>query len=69
MPSATERCTTCGDGAAIVRILERDGDTALCIDGDGERLSIQLDFVPGARPGDEVLAHFGVAIARIPERA
>jgi hydrogenase maturation factor len=69
LPNATERCTTCGDTAATVRILERDGDTALCIDGDGELLSIQVDFVPEARAGDEVLAHFGVAIARVPEKA
>lgn len=69
MPNATERCTACGDTAAIVRILERDGDTALCTDGDGQRFSIELDFVPQARAGDEVLAHFDVAIARIPETA
>ena len=67
MPSATERCTTCGDTAVVVRIVERSGNNAVCVDRDGERTTVELDFVPDARAGDEVLAHFGVAIARIGE--
>jgi hydrogenase maturation factor len=67
LPSATERCTTCGDTAAPQRILRRDGMTATCAGRDGERSIVQLDFVPEAQCGDEVLVHFGVAIARLRE--
>lgn len=69
MPNATERCTTCGDTAVVVRILERDGNGAVGADEGGERSAVALDFVPDARVGDSVLAHFGVAIARVEERS
>jgi hydrogenase expression/formation protein HypC len=69
LPNASERCSTCGDTAIVLRIVERDGNSAVGVDPDGERAIVQLDFVPGAQTGDTVLAHFGVAIALVPAEA
>jgi len=52
-----------------LRILERDGNRAVCTGADGERSVVELDFVPGATAGDVVLVHFGVAIARAPRKS
>jgi hydrogenase maturation factor len=51
----------------VLRIIERDGSAGIGVDRDGNRTRIELDFVPGARAGDSVLAHFGVAIALVPQ--
>ncbi|HEX3457562.1 MAG TPA: HypC/HybG/HupF family hydrogenase formation chaperone [Candidatus Baltobacteraceae bacterium] len=64
MPNTSEGCTTCGDTAVALRILERTGSRAVCAGADGERSVVELDFVPDATTGDVVLVHFGVAIAR-----
>lgn len=58
-------CTTCGDVAVPVRVLESQGHTARCEDQAGQQAEIATDFVPDARPGDVLLVHMGVAIARI----
>jgi hydrogenase maturation factor len=50
-------------------ILQRDGDDAVCADGDGKRCAVRLDFVPCARTGESVLVHFGVALARVGTKA
>ncbi|HKU82212.1 MAG TPA: HypC/HybG/HupF family hydrogenase formation chaperone [Candidatus Tumulicola sp.] len=67
MPNAIERCTTCGDDAVPVRILERAGDEGTGLGPDGRRAAVRLDFVPDVRAGDRVLVHFGVALVRIRE--
>jgi len=69
LPNASEGCTACGDTALALRILERDGNRAVCTGADGERSVVELDFVPGATAGDVVLVHFGVAIARAPRKS
>lgn len=57
-------CTTCGDVGVPVRVLEVRGDTALCEDHVGQRAEVAVDFVPDVSPGDVLLVHLGVAIAR-----
>ena len=57
-----EHCVTCADEgmAMAVRDVRADG-IAVC-DGDVEVLT---DLVAPVRPGDELLVHAGVAIARV----
>lgn len=58
-------CTTCGDLAIPVKVVEVRGDVALCEDRLGQRAEIALNFVPETSPGDVLLMHLGVAIARV----
>jgi len=69
LPNASEGCTTCGDTALALRVLERDGNRAVCAGADGGLSVVELDFVPDATTGDLVLVHFGVAIARVPRES
>ncbi len=58
-------CVTCGDLAVPVLVVEVDGLEAVCEDRLGQRARIAIDFTPEAAPGDVLLVHLGVAIARI----
>jgi len=65
-------CITCGDEGVAMRVVELDSPhgLALCIDGDGARSEVDLGLVAGVAPGDELLVHAGVALARLePEAA
>jgi hydrogenase maturation factor len=55
-------CVTCGDEGVPMRIQAlRDDGTALC-DGGTE---VMVELVAPVEPGDEVLVHAGVALARL----
>jgi hydrogenase maturation factor len=57
-------CLTCGDVAVIARVVELDGAEALVqIEGGRERVAV--DLVPDAEPGELLLCHAGVALARV----
>lgn len=59
-------CTTCGDVGIPVRVVRvLDGQQALCEDRTGRRAQIATDFTPAAAPGDVLMVHTGVAIARV----
>lgn len=59
-------CTTCGDVGIPVRVVRMlDDQRALCEDRTGRQAEIAVDFAPEATPGDVVMVHMGVAIARI----
>ena len=60
-------CVTCGDTAIPVRVLEVRGQEALCEDRLGQRALVATDFVAPVAPGDVLLVHLGVAIARVEE--
>lgn len=63
---ADDGCTTCGDVAVPVRVVRRAGECAvLCEDRTGRRAVVMTDFTPSAGPGDVLLIHSGVSIARI----
>jgi hydrogenase expression/formation protein HypC len=51
--------------AVPVRVLKVAADTATVTDRLGTRAEVAIDFVPGARPGDILLVHMGVAIGRV----
>ncbi len=58
-------CVTCGDLAIPVLVKEIQGNEALCEDRYGQQISVVLDFVDNVRPGDILLVHLGIALARI----
>jgi hydrogenase maturation factor len=64
MDCGDAHCVTCSDEGVAMRILEvREGGIAVCA-GDVE---VMTDLVGEVRPGEEVLVHAGVAIARLEE--
>ncbi len=62
-------CTTCGDVAVPVRVVELIGSDALVEDRVGQRATVAIDFFPEAKAGDALLVHMGVAISRLEEPA
>lgn len=59
-------CSTCGDIAVPVRVLAIGGDgEAVVEDRSGRQAAVAVDLVPGAGPGDVLMVHLGVAIARV----
>ncbi len=59
-------CVTCSDEGVPMRIVEASGDgLAVCIDGEGSQSTVMTDLVAPVAPGDGVLVHAGVALARI----
>jgi hydrogenase expression/formation protein HypC len=58
-------CATCGDVAIPVRVVAVNEGGAVCEDRLGQRAEIAVDFVSDVRPGDVLLVHMGVAIARV----
>lgn len=58
-------CVSCGDVAVPVVVVEVDGLEAVCEDRLGQRARVAIDFVPEAVPGDVLLVHLGVAVAKV----
>jgi hydrogenase maturation factor len=55
-------CATCSDEGVPMRVLELCGDgLARCEDG----VEVMTDLVGDVEPGDELLVHAGVALARL----
>jgi hydrogenase expression/formation protein HypC len=57
-------CVVCSDAGIPLRIVELDGDDALCEDIAGARTLIAIELVAPVGLGDVVLTHGGVAIGR-----
>lgn len=61
-------CHTCGDIVVPVRLLTLEPDGGAVVeDRVGNQTEVTLELVPGSRPGDVLLVHLGVAIARVPD--
>jgi hydrogenase maturation factor len=61
-----DHCITCSDEAVPMRVVEpRPGALALC-EGGGGASEVMVDLVGSVAPGDELLVHAGVALARVP---
>ncbi len=59
-------CITCSDEGIPMRVLEAGADAlAACVDDDGRREQVMTDLVGAVEPGDVVLVHAGVALARL----
>ena len=64
-------CITCADEGIEMRALKVDAGSglAVCVDPDGSTTEVDLGIVTGVAPGDAVLVHAGVAIARLEPEA
>jgi hydrogenase maturation factor len=65
-------CITCGDEGVEMRVVNVDAPSglALCSDPDGSTSEVDLGIVSGGiEPGDALLVHAGVALARLAEGA
>lgn len=62
-------CTTCGDVAVPVWVVELIGSDAVVEDRVGQRATVAIDFFPEVNTGDALLVHMGVAISRLEEPA
>ena|SRR5947209_164345 len=57
-------CVVCSDAGIPLRIVELQGEDALCEDSTGNRTTIAVELVAPVAAGDIVLTHGGVAIGR-----
>ena len=62
-----DHCITCGDEGIEMRVMDIDEDEALalCEDQSGSRATIEIALVEAVVPGDSILTHAGVALARL----
>ncbi len=59
-------CITCADEGVEMRIGEVGADgLARCVGADGAEATADVSLVAPVAPGDWILAHAGVAIARL----
>ena len=56
-------CLTCGDAAVEGVVVEVDGDTAV-VEVDGAREAVGVELVAPVEPGERLVCHAGIAIAR-----
>ena len=63
----SEGCITCGDTAVPMRVEHVDASSALatCSDTTGAREQVAIELVEPVAPGDALLVHAGVALARL----
>jgi hydrogenase assembly chaperone HypC/HupF len=67
---AAGHCVTCSDEGVPMRVIELGADgVAACLDDDGTQHDVLTDLVGAPLPGDIVLVHAGVALARLEEGA
>jgi hydrogenase maturation factor len=59
-------CITCGDHAVELRVVSVDDarGLAVCADGFGASIEVDVLLVAPVDPGDQLLVHAGTAIAR-----
>ena len=64
-------CITCGDEGIEMRALKVDAGSglAVCVDPGGSTSEVDLGIVTGIAPGDALLVHAGVALARLEAEA
>ena len=61
-------CVTCSDEAVPMHVqrVDTERELALCVDGDGDRHTVELALVGRVRVGDRLLVHAGVALVSEP---
>jgi hydrogenase maturation factor len=61
-----DHCITCSDEGRQMTVLSTAGNgLAMCTDAEGGQTEVLVELVGSVGPGDAVLVHAGVAIARI----
>lgn len=65
-----EVCTTCGDVATALEVVEVDeaGGLARCSDRSDRQQTVEIGLVLPVEAGDRLLVHAGTAIARLDEQ-
>ncbi len=59
-------CITCGDDGVPMRVLRVDPRRlATCLADDGTHHTVDVELIGEVGPGDAVLVHAGVALARL----
>ena len=60
-------CITCSDEGVEMRVVRLDDARALalCEDGGGGRLSVEVALIDDPAVGDTLLVHAGTALARL----
>ncbi len=58
-------CITCSDAGIPVEVISIRNNDALCQDTAGNQAEIAIDLVAPVKTGETLLAHGGVAIAKI----
>lgn len=63
---SAERCITCGDVAAWMRVAEVDAEARLarCVDPAGRQETVATELVEPVGPGELLLVHAGTALQR-----
>ena len=64
MSADEQRCVTCGDVAVPATVVEVRGGSA-SVDLDGRRAQVAIELVAPVEPGDVLLCHAGIALARV----
>ena len=59
-----DSCTTCGDVAVPVRVIERFGQDALVEDRLGQQAEVAIDFIKDVKRNDILFVHMGIAIGK-----
>jgi hydrogenase maturation factor len=61
-----DHCTTCGDIAVPMEVLQVDEarGLALCTDDEGTHATVEIALIGAVNPGDGLLVHAGVALTR-----
>jgi hydrogenase maturation factor len=63
---ADDHCITCSDeGKEMHVVLAQPDGLAMCADAEGGQAEVMTELVGSVEPGDAVLVHAGVAIARL----
>jgi hydrogenase maturation factor len=61
-----DRCITCSDeGREMHVVVAREDGLAMCTDAEGGQAEVMTELVGLVEPGDAVVVHAGVAIARL----
>ncbi|HXE46478.1 MAG TPA: HypC/HybG/HupF family hydrogenase formation chaperone [Conexibacter sp.] len=62
-----DHCITCGDEGIPMHVLAIDAKRglALCTDEDGAHSAVEIALVERVMPGERLLVHAGVALARL----
>jgi hypothetical protein len=61
-------CVVCSDAGIPVRVVDVEGDDALCEDSAGNRAQIAVELVAPVQVEEVLLTHGGVAIGRVAAR-
>jgi len=63
--TADTHCITCSDEGVPMRVVTALEDGLARCEADGAESDVMIDLVGAVSPGDDLLVHAGVALARL----